>query len=177
MSSPTLLGLCGALRRGSYNRKLMLEAAKIHGGPFTDANLRLPLYDGDIEANGVPSEVQVLSDQIAEADGVIIITPEYNKALSGSLKNALDWVSRTKPNPWHNKPVVMMSATSGRSGGERAQTSLRLCLAPFRPLIMNGPEILVSGATKEFDENGALISERYLGLISQNMDLLKQAAG
>jgi chromate reductase len=73
--------------------------------------------------HGIPAEVQELADQIAAADAVIIAGPEYNKALSGVLKNALDWVSRTKGNPWRDKPVAIMSATGGRAGGERTQFS------------------------------------------------------
>jgi chromate reductase len=101
MSSGRLLGICGSLRKGSFNRKLMLEAKRLFDpAVFDDANLRLPLYDGDLETgHGIPAEVQELGDRIASADAVIIAGPEYNKALSGVLKNALDWVSRTQGQP------------------------------------------------------------------------------
>ena len=99
---------------------------------FTQANLDLPLYDGDAEtAGGIPADVQLLADHITAADAVIISTPEYNSALSGVLKNALDWISRVQGNPWRDKPVAIMSAAAGRAGGARALSSLRLCLAPF----------------------------------------------
>jgi chromate reductase len=90
--------------------------------------------------------VQALADAIARADAVMIAGPEYNKALSGVLKNALDWVSRTKGNPWRDKPVAIMSATGGRAGGERTQFSLRLCMMPFRANVLPGPEVLVGQA-------------------------------
>ena len=96
MGEHHLLGLCGALRAGSTNRKLLHEAMRLYApDSFTEADLRLPLYDGDLEdAVGVPPGVQLLADQIKAADAIVIATPEYNAALSGVLKNALDWAGR-----------------------------------------------------------------------------------
>jgi len=170
MTQPVLVGLCGSLRAGSMNRKLMLAAAAAFGpATFTEANLNLPLYNGDDEdTHGIPAAVQTLADQIAAADAVIIASPEYNKAPSGVLKNALDWVSRTKGNPWKGKPVALMSAADGRAGGERAQVILRAMLMPFRPNVLPGPEIAVAGSTKEFDENGQLTGALY----ARNVGLL-----
>lgn len=114
----TLLGISGALRKDSTNTKLIRQAARIFAPEsFIEADLHLPLYDGDLEqAEGIPAHVQTLADQIANADAVIISTPEYNKALSGVLKNALDWVSRTDGSPWNGKPLAIMSAADGRAG-------------------------------------------------------------
>lgn len=99
----------------------MMEAkAAFDPATFVEADLRFPLYDGDLEArDGIPTAVQTLSDQIAQADAVVIASPEYNKSISGVLKNALDWVSRTDGNPWRDKPLAIVSATAGRAGGER----------------------------------------------------------
>jgi chromate reductase len=179
MSSGRLLGICGSLRKGSFNRKLMLEAKRLFDpAEFDDANLRLPLYDGDLETgHGIPAEVQELGDRIASADAVIIAGPEYNKALSGVLKNALDWVSRTKGNPWWDKPVAIMSATGGRAGGERTQFSLRLCMVPFRARVLPGPEVLVGQASGQFDEDGRLINDRNLAALEELMADLRKAAG
>ncbi|MBY6201751.1 NAD(P)H-dependent oxidoreductase [Maritalea mobilis] len=178
MSSGRLLGICGSLRAGSYNRKLMLEAARLFDpAQFVVGNLRLPLYDGDLEdAEGIPPEVQALADQIAQADAVVIAGPEYNKALSGVLKNALDWVSRTKGNPWKDKPVAIMSAAGGRAGGERTQFSLRLALVPFQPLILQGPEVLVGNTDAQFDDEGRLINEINLKALEGLMMRLKAEA-
>lgn len=163
MSQLTLLGLSGSLRQNATNRKLMREAARLFDpASFIEADLNLPLYDGDLEeGEGIPTAVQTLTDQIAQADAVIISTPEYNKGPSGVLKNALDWVSRTHGNPWMDKPVAVMSAAAGRAGGERAQMILRAYMVPFQPRILQGPEIHLANSSKEFDENGRLISERY----------------
>jgi chromate reductase len=90
-----LLGLCGSLRKDSLNRKLLHEAARHYGARLTEGNLRLPLYDGDLEAeHGVPEDVMTLARQIKAAEAVVIAAPEYNKSISGVLKNALDWISR-----------------------------------------------------------------------------------
>jgi chromate reductase, NAD(P)H dehydrogenase (quinone) len=174
----TLLGIPGALRRGSTNRLLLAEARRLFGEAIhTEADLRLPLYDGDMEdAEGIPAAVQTLADQIRAADAIVISTPEYNKALPGVLKNALDWVSRTKGGPWRDKPVAIMSAAGGRAGGERSQFSLRLCLTPFRPRLLPGPEVLVGDSGNAFDSEGRLIDARYVKALQELMDLLRAEA-
>lgn len=160
MSDLTLLGLCGSLRRDSFNRKLMLEAAAAFGGNFVDGDLRFPLFDEDLEAaEGIPQPVATLAEQIGAADAVVIACPEYNKAPPGALKNALDWVSRVKGNPWKDKPVALVSATGGRAGGERTQFALRLMMVPFSPRLLMGPEVLVGAASDQFDDAGKLTNE------------------
>lgn len=171
----TLLGISGALRKASTNTMLIRNAADIFGADsFVEADLNLPLYNGDLEeASGIPASVQTLSDQIKAADAIVISTPEYNKAIPGVLKNALDWVSRTEGAPWSNKPLAIMSATAGRAGGERSQFSLRLAMMPFRPRILQGPEVLVAASFKEFDESGKLTNENYIKPLTELMDELR----
>ena len=178
MATFNLLGLSGALRAGSTNSKLLREAARLFGDcDFTEADLRLPLYDGDAEeAEGIPSGVARLAEQIAAADAVVISTPEYNKGPSGVLKNALDWVSRTKGGPWKDKPVAVMSAAAGRAGGERAQLVLRTFMVPFRPRLIIGPEMHLGDSGNQFDENGQLVSERYEATLSELMQALRAEA-
>lgn len=172
-----LLGISGSLRAASVNRKLMREAGRLYGGPFEEADLRLPLYDGDLEdASGIPAEVQALADQIAGAEAVVISTPEYNQSLSGVLKNALDWVSRVDGNPWQHKPVAIMSAAAGRAGGARGSYALRLAMLPFRPRMVTGPDMGVAGAAKEFDDNGHLTSALYTKTLTEVMELLRAEA-
>ena len=171
----TLLGISGSLRAASTNTMLMHNAADIFAADtFVQANIRLPLYDGDIEeSTGIPADVQTLADQIADADAVIIAGPEYNKSISGSLKNALDWVSRTEGNPWADKPVAIMSAAAGRAGGERTQYALRHCLTPFRPNILQGPEIMVAQSFKEFDDRGQLLNDHTRKSLTELMTALR----
>ena len=175
MANYRLLGISGSLRVGATNRKLLQEAARLVGAAeFVEADIRFPLYDGDDEAaNGVPVEVQKVADQIAAADAVLISTPEYNKGPSGVLKNALDWISRTDGNPWGGKPVAVMSAAAGRAGGERAKMVLRGFMVPFRPRILQGPELHLAGSSQQFAENGQLTSEFYVKDLTQLMENLK----
>lgn len=174
---PTLLGLSGSLRRKSTNRYLIRAAGAAYGADFIEADLDLPLFNEDIQNNeGIPAKVQTLADQIAAAEAVVISTPEYNKNLSGVLKNALDWVSRTEGSPWLNKPVAIMSAAAGRAGGERAQNSLRLCMVPFRPLILQGPELFVAQTSQQFDADGTLTNDFLRDLLQELMDDLKALA-
>jgi len=174
MSTFTLLGISGSLRQGACNRKLLREAVRAFGdADYVEADLHLPLYDGDLEdAEGIPPEVQKLADQIKSADAVLISTPEYNKNLSGVLKNALDWVSRVKGMAWKDKPVVLMAAADGRAGGERAMHSLILCMMPFRANLVYGPEVFIANCGEAFDESGRLKdegAEKFLGLLMKKL--------
>ncbi|UWR02473.1 NAD(P)H-dependent oxidoreductase [Ruegeria conchae] len=179
MSEPILLGLSGSLRKDATNRKLLREAARLFdAGTFIEADLNLPLYDGDVEVGeGIPEAVHVLADLIAQAHAVIISTPEYNKGPSGVLKNALDWVSRTSGKPWMDKPVAVMSAAAGRAGGERAQMILRSFMVPFQPRILQGPELHLADSSNEFDSEGRLSNERYENTLNALMKKLRAEAG
>lgn len=179
MSDPVLLGLSGSLRAGATNRKLMREAARLFGPcHFIEADLNLPLYDGDDEErDGVPASVHRLTDQIAQADAVVISTPEYNKGPSGVLKNALDWISRTPVKPWAEKPVAVMSAAAGRAGGERAQMVLRSFMVPFQPRLISGPEVHLAGSSDEFDDDGRLKSAHYEKTLHKLMEKLRAEVG
>ena len=170
-----LLGISGALRKASTNTQLLQNAADLFDADsYTLADLNLPLYDGDLEeSDGIPATVQTLADQIAAADAVIISTPEYNSAIPGVLKNALDWVSRVDGNPWAGKPLAIMSATAGRTGGARAQFDLRLCMTPFRANIVQGPEMMVAGNYDEFDDAGKLTGDVYIETLTDLMKALK----
>ena len=175
MSTPTLLGISGSLRAGATNRKLLREAARLFGPcTYVEADLHMPVYDGDLEeAEGIPEAAVTLSDQIMTAAAVLISTPEYNKGPSGALKNALDWVSRVKGSPWAGKPVAVMSAAAGRAGGERAQLILRTYMVPFRPRLLLGPEVHLAASGQQFDEAGQLTGEMYIKDLTALMENLK----
>lgn len=175
MATPKLIGISGSLRAQSDNSKLLAEAARLFGGAQYDlADINLPLYDADDEeAHGVPAAVDALAQQIADADAVLISTPEYNKGPSGALKNALDWISRSQIKPWGGKPVAVMSAAAGRAGGERAQMVLRGFMVPFRPRILQGPEIHLAASYEAFDENGQLKGEMYIKELTELMKALR----
>lgn len=170
-----LLGLSGALRTGSTNKLLLREAARLYGATeYVEADLNLPLYDGDLESeSGLPEGVNQLVQQIAEADALLISTPEYNAGVTGVLKNALDWISRHSDKPMVGKPTALMSAAAGRAGGVRAQTMLRSCLVAFRPQITLAPEFGLANSSNEFDGDGRLTSEHYTASLTTLMETLK----
>ncbi|WP_306151836.1 NADPH-dependent FMN reductase [Roseovarius sp. MMSF_3281] len=177
MSKPKLLTISGSLRKGSFNRMLLAEAVKAFGeADVTSADLNLPLYDGDLEdANGVPQSVQTLAEQIKNADALVLSSPEYNKGITGVLKNALDWVSRVGGMPFKGKPTAVMSANAGRTGGETGQFMVLSCLTPLQAQIIAGPLLCVAGAGNEFDEAGNLTNDHYLKVLRGKMEALRAA--
>ena len=173
-----LLGISGSLRAGSYNSMLVREAARVFApDEFTFADLRLPLYDGDLEARGMPDAVLTLCDRIREADAIVISTPEYNKNPSGVLKNALDWVSRVRPVALAGKPVAVLSAAAGLAGGQRATAALWLMLIPFKVRLVAEAEVAVGNAARQFDADGRLTGERLAAALERQMAALRAASG
>lgn len=178
MPDHRLLGLCGSLRTASTNRLLLHEAARLYSpDSFAEGDLYLPLYDGDLEARGMPEAVTRPAQAIRDADAVVIATPEYNKALPGVLKNALDWISRVPGAVLRDKPVAIVSAAAGRAGGERSQYSLRLCLTPFRARVLPGPEVMVANSAKAFDAEGRLSDPASVAVLNDLMALLRAEVG
>ena len=175
MSHPTLLTISGSLRKGSFNRMLLGQAVEGFGpARHIDADLHLPLYDGDLEdAEGIPDTVQALADQITAADAIVISSPEYNKGISGVLKNALDWISRVEGAVLKGKPVAVIAAAAGRTGGETARFMVLSCLVPLQPRLIPGAAVLIAGAGSAFDENGRLINEQTQKLLVQTMQALR----
>jgi chromate reductase len=158
MMAINVVTICGSLRKGSYNRALMqaLPGLAPPEMKLTEApSFRgFPLYDADVQGEkGFPADVMALADAIRAADGVIIVSPEYKWTLPGALKNAIDWVSRTKDQPFKDKPVAIQSATGGPLGGARMQYHLRMALTFLNAFVFGTPEIFVGLAHTKFDEN------------------------
>ena len=176
MTSTNIIGLCGSLHKGSSNRKLLNEAVQSYGpGEFEEILLDLPLYNGDTETDkGCPASVETLAAEIQNAEGVIVTSPEYNKGISGVLKNALDWISRVPGSVWKDKPVVIMSAAAGRSGWETAQYMMRHCFAPFGARLVAGPLVCIASANEQFDETKRLLSDRHQNLVAKGIDNLRR---
>src|SRR5215216_476469 len=157
MADLNVVSICGSLRKGSFNRMVMnglpgLAPAgmSIKEAPPFDA---FPLYNADIQnSTGFPAPVNTLADAERAADGVIFVTPEYNYSIPGGLKNAIDWVSRIKDQPFKDKPVAIQSATGGPMGGARMQYHLRQAMVFLNAFTFNTPEIFVGMAQTKFDE-------------------------
>jgi len=160
----TIVGISGSLRKGSYNAALLRAAAQMvsAGTTLEIASIRdIPLYDGDVEeASGVPLPVQQLKDRVAVADGLLLVTPEYNNSIPGVFKNAIDWMSRPPKDAlrvFGNKAVAIMGATPGHNGTLLSQTAWLPVLRTLQTRPWFGTRLLVSGAAKVFDEKGDLI--------------------
>jgi len=175
MADPKLLILSGSLRKGSYNRMLLKLAADAFGpAEVIEGDLDLPLYNGDLEeAEGVPEKVQTLAAQIKDADAIVIGAPEYNKGITGVLKNAIDWVSRVPGSAFKDKPTVVISASAGRTGGETAQFMTMSCLTQMQARLIPGTAVLIAGAMNAFDEDGRLKDETSQKLLAQRMEKLR----
>jgi len=149
--------ICGSLRKGSYNAALArtLPALAPAGMKLRAASSfeRFPIYSFDIQnATGFPAEIVAWADAIRSADGLIIVSPEYNWSIPGGLKNAIDWVSRMKDQPFNDKPVVLQSVAGGILGGSRMQYHLRQSLTSVDALLFGRPEVIVTFAAQKFDE-------------------------
>ena len=158
-----IAGIAGSLRSGSYNRGL-LRAAALVAPPELQIDLidlgAVPLYDADVDAAGHPDAVVDLKRRIEAADGVLIVTPEYNGFPSGVLHNAIDWASRPAGlSSFKEKPTAILSVSSGARGGRRAQPHLRVLLGNVGARVMEAPELFVGEAADKFDADAALTDE------------------
>ncbi len=153
-----VLSICGSLRKGSLNAMVerALPGLAPEGMSITPAPPygQLPIYNFDIQhEKGIPADVITLSNAILAADGVVIVSAEYNFTIPSGLKNAIDWLSRIKePSPFTNKPFAIQSATTGPLGGARMQYHLRQVLNGLDALVLNKPEIFIGNAKSKVDE-------------------------
>lgn len=163
----TIIGIAGSLRKGSFNASLLRAAVEAvsEGTKLEIASIReIPLYDGDVEeASGVPAYVQQLKDRVAAADGLLLVTPEYNNSIPGVFKNAIDWMSRPGKDikrVFGDRPVALMGATPGQGGTLLAQSAWLPVLRTLQTRPWFGGRLVVSNAAKVFDEKGALIDDQ-----------------
>ncbi|HMB90104.1 MAG TPA: NADPH-dependent FMN reductase [Rhodothermales bacterium] len=159
-----IIGMAGSLREGSYNRSLLSAAQRLTPEDLTIEVFPLddiPLYNGDLENDADrPAEVKRLKRSLAQADGLLIATPEYNHGIPGVLKNAIDWASRPAfKSPLVGKPVGMMGAAPSIIGTARAQQHLKVVMLSMLAEVMPHRGVVVGNAKDKFDEEGHLIDE------------------
>lgn len=159
-----ILGIAGSLRRKSYNLALLRAATELAPpGMIIDIYDRLgelPPYNEDVREAGRPEPVAHITEAVRAADGILVVTPEYNYSIPGVLKNAIDWISRPpQESPLRNKPAAIMSASTGISGGMRAQLQLRQSFVFTQTPAMLRPEVIVPKAAERFDDAGRLTDE------------------
>jgi chromate reductase len=168
-----VLVICGSLRKGSYNAALARTlpglapaGMKLRSAPSFE---KLPIYNFDLQqSGGFPAEANAWADAVRSADGVIVVSPEYNWSIPGGLKNAIDWVSRMKEQPFKDKPVALQSAAGGILGGSRMQYHLRQSLLSIDALLFGRPEVIVTFAAQKFDEKTLELKDQTA------IDLVKQ---
>ena len=170
-----VLGISGSLRRDSYNTALLRAAAELAPPEMTleifDLS-HLPMFNQDYE-KPFPGAVEELRTKLAQADALLIATPEYNGSISGALKNAIDWASRSPQPPLKGKPAAIMGVSTGNFGTLRAQLHLRQILTHVGALTLGKPEVLVGRAEQVFDAQGHLIDSTTCGFLR---DLLTNLA-
>ncbi|MGH7248084.1 MAG: NADPH-dependent FMN reductase [Pseudomonadota bacterium] len=163
-----VLGICGSLRRGSYNMAALRTAIELKppGMTIEVAEIgAIPLYNEDVRAQGFPPPVETLRRQIKAAEALLLVTPEYNYSMSGVLKNAIDWASRPPDQPFAGKPVAIMGAGAGMAGTARAQYDLRRSCVFLDMHPLNKPEVLIGQAQTKFDAAGRFTDEAGRGFI------------
>jgi chromate reductase len=171
-----VLTVCGSLRKASYNAALARALPSlapagmaIKPAPAWD---KFPVYNADIQnSTGFPPDVTAWADAIRAADGVIIVSPEYNWSIPGGLKNAIDWVSRLKDIPFTGKPVALQSCSGGLLGGARMQYHLRMALTTLDAFMFGKPEVFVNFSAKKFDEKTLAVTDQ------PTIDMVKQQLG
>jgi NAD(P)H-dependent FMN reductase len=161
-----IIGVSGSLRAGSYNSALLRAALQVLP---PDVELQvgtikgIPLYDGDVEANeGMPAAVQALKSSIIAADGLLLVTPEYNNSIPGVTKNAIDWLSRPPADSskvFGNKPVAVIGASPGGFGTILSQSAWLPVLRTLGTHAWFGGRLMVSRAHQVFDADGNLTDE------------------
>jgi chromate reductase len=171
MSNVRIVALAGSLRSASFNKKLIKIAAagaRAAGAQVTEIDLRdipMPLFDGDMEReHGLPPNAKVFKRVLIEHHGFLISSPEYNSAISGVLKNAIDWASRAEPNEpalvaFKGKVAGLMSTSSGHLGGVRGLAVLRSILSNIGVLVIP-TQMAIHRANDAFEPNGELKDER-----------------
>ncbi|HEU4715582.1 MAG TPA: NAD(P)H-dependent oxidoreductase [Candidatus Saccharimonadales bacterium] len=158
--------IIGSLQQDSYNKKLArtIEGLMPEGVEFDYVDINMPLFNQDLEAQ-YPAEATAAKNIIAAADGILFVTPEYNRSLPGVMKNAIDWVSRPYgQNTFDGKPAGVIGASISPVGTAFAQSDLRHVAAFLNMKLMGQPEVYVANAgSLPFDgEDGALTDERWL---------------
>ena len=182
-----VLAFAASLRRESLNRKLIALAVELAREARADLDLAdfhefdMPLYDADLQnASGFPDGARELARRIEATDGLMIASPEYNYSMPGTLKNAIDWVSRMKPMPLRGKHGVLLAASTSLVGGIRGLWALRVPLEGLGVILL--PDMFaLAQAPQAFDEGGRLkdpvLQERLRKLVHSYLDMGRKLSG
>lgn len=175
MANVHVVALLGSLRQDSLNKRVLAQAYKAlpEGMTMETAEIGdIPLYNDDVRAAGFPPAVQRLREQLARADAVLFVSPEYNYSIPGVLQNAIDWASRQPNPPFAGKAAGIMGAATGIYGTARMQYHLRQVLTSLNMHPVNKPEVMVPQVQNKLDEAGNLSDEATVGFIRQHLEAL-----
>jgi NAD(P)H-dependent FMN reductase len=176
-----ILGIAGSLRRASFNAALLRAAVELApaGTSIEIASIRdIPLYDGDVEAQGIPAAVVELKEKVVAADALLLVTPEYNNSIPGVFKNVIDWLSRPAadaPRVFGNRHVTLIGASPGPFGTVQAQRSWLPVLRTLRMRPWFGAPLYVSAAASVFDAEGRLVDADVRARLQQLLSDFAQA--
>jgi len=170
-----VVAICGSLRKGSFNRMLMNASIGLapEGMTIKEAPsfANLPIYNfDDQQSKGFPKDADALHEAVRAADGVLIVSAEYNWSVPGGLKNAIDWLSRYKEVSFKDKPVAIQSASQGPLGGARMQYHMRQMFVFLNAFVFNTPEIFVGQAQNKFNDKGELNDEATRDFLKKQLD-------
>jgi|SRR5581483_1291007 len=172
---PSLLGISGSLRRGSYSGAVLqglVEAARDRARIETFSLAPVPLYNADLDGENKPESVMALKNAIRDCDGLVLVSPEYNYGMPGVLKNALDWASRPGyQSVLKDKPVLIMTSSPGMVGGARACAQLRQTLGATLSRVVAVPEVLISHVQTKI-QDGRLTDATSLKFMLEALDAL-----
>jgi len=166
--------MLGSLRKGSFNAAIARSLPVLAPEGVTIEPLpsvgEFPLYDYDLQEKGFPPIVTRMAEAIAKADGVIVVTPEYNHSIPGVLKNAVDWLSRLPNQPFAGKPIALESSSPSLFGGLRAQLHLRHMFVYLDGRVLNKPEVIIPQANTKIDAaTGELTDPATRGFIADQL--------
>ncbi|MDI3321575.1 NADPH-dependent FMN reductase [Pinibacter soli] len=172
-------GVSGSLRKGSYNTKLLKTVTTLLPEDTTMEilSIDLPLYNADLDVPAAaerPPAVVTFRNELAKADGLVIVSPEYNYSIPGGLKNAIDWASRGADAPLLNMPVSVMGATTGMWGTVRMQLAFHAVFQFLNMKPVYKPEVLIAQAPSKFNEHGEFTDESAKVLIRKQLENLKK---
>jgi NAD(P)H-dependent FMN reductase len=169
----TILGISGSLRKSSFNTMLLHAAIRAvpDGTTIEEASIRdIPLYDGDLEAREFPASVKVLKERVIAADGVLLVTPEYNNSIPGVFKNVIDWLSRPPADigkVFGAKPFGLIGATPGPGGTNLSQAAWLPVLRTLGTLPYFGGRLGVKEAGRVFDASGSIVDAKVQELLDK----------
>lgn len=174
-----IIAISGSLRKDSFNTAVLRAFQELapEGMKIEIVNIgNLPLYNSDDEA-AFPAVAQALKDKIEASDGVIIATPEYNRSISGVLKNAIDWASRPwGKNSFAGKKVLTLGVSSGKIGTAVAQSHLKQILTYLDMRVIGQPELYLGPASELFDGEGNLTDAATKEKLTKALGVLAERA-